>query len=516
MDQIWVAFDGGILRMRPRDGSRVQQYGPSDGLIDSTINAIHSDRRGDLWIGGNRGLSRLHGNRFETLTDHNGLPPRAVTSVIDDDSGNLWLTYRYFGFVRVARDEIDRAISDPAHRVRYESYSMSDGIAGAPDLLNGDIAAKSADGRLWFVTGRGLTIFDPAEHRTEIDSEPSVPRIEGVTADDHRYRTAVGTALPPRTGRLRIDYTVVNLASLDKISFRYRLDGFDKDWVDGTMPRQAYYTNLPPGQYRFRLQAAHDTQTWTDAESDWSFQIEPMFYETRWFYALSVVAVGLLAVGVWRVRIRQVRKQLALVYNERIRLSRDIHDTLLQSLYGVALQLDAAPRDPHPSPLRMHLQRIRRQIDDHISEARQAIWDLRSPALNRQDLVGALRDSGDVLTAGKVAFNLKVTGTPRRYAAKLETHVLRIAHEAIMNAVRHAGARHVELELGFSDQGLSLRVTDDGRGFDITQYSTLHLSHYGLVNMKERAADVGGRCIIESKPGAGSSVIAEFPLAPVA
>jgi signal transduction histidine kinase len=288
--------------------------------------------------------------------------------------------------------------------------------------------------------------------------------------------------------------------------------------VDGTGPRQAFYTNLPPGTYRFRLQASTNAAEWNDAEVDWAFSIQPMFYQTRWFYFLCAVGLLACAIGAWQLRVRHVRKELALVYGERLRLSREIHDTLLQSLYGIALQLDVASLflRERPSPLEVHLQRIRRQIADYIAEARQSIWDLRSPALDRCDLVAALRDTGDRLTAGKVPFVFRVSGTPRRCPSKLETHVLRIGHEAIMNAVRHSQARQVEMEIAFEDRAVRRRGADDGCGFGSDGANGSPLGHYGLTSMRERAADAGGRCMIRSAPGAGVQVIAEFPLTPAA
>jgi signal transduction histidine kinase len=360
-------------------------------------------------------------------------------------------------------------------------------------------------------------VLDPRELRSSPDGAPGPPRIEGLTANDRRYSPTAGLVLPPRTSRLKIDYTVMSLSSLERIRFRYRLDGFDTQWVDGTGPRQALYTNLPPGAYRFRLQSSANSATWDGAEAGLSFSIEPMFYQTGWFYSVCAMALALLGMWAWRLRMRQARKALALVYGERLRLSREIHDTLLQSLFGVGLQLDAASHQLRDSPsfalVRAHLQRIQRQIEDYISEARQSIWDLRSPTLERRNLVEALQHTGENLTAGKVDFVLTVTGAPRPCPSKLETHVLRIGHEAIMNAVRHADAQRVEIEIGFEDRRLRLRVADNGRGFDARQTRTAGgLGHYGLMSMQERAADAGGRCTIESMPGAGVQVIAEFPI----
>jgi signal transduction histidine kinase len=234
---------------------------------------------------------------------------------------------------------------------------------------------------------------------------------------------------------------------------------------------------------------------------------------------VSVLGIVLCVIAAWRLRIQQMQKELAVVFGERLRLSRELHDTLLQSLIGIAWQLDSAAHDLRdgPSRTRIQLTAMRKQIEDYIREAKQSIWDLRSPMLERQDLVGALRSAGAQLTAGKVDFAFMVTGTPQSCPPRVETNALRVGHEAIMNAVRHAKATHVEMEVAFDRQTLRLRVADDGCGFDMEQVSASGaFERYGLVSMRERADDVGGRCTIESGLGRGVRVTAEFPLSPSA
>lgn len=515
--RLWVAFEGGIVRMLDRDG-HIAQYGPETGLTHTIIYAIHQDRWGDIWVGGNGGVSRLRGNRFQTLSFRPEVLNWPVAAIMDDDAGDLWIAFAFFGFIRVGHDELSRAMDDASYPLRYAVYNTGDGI-GYPDTSYGGDAGQGRNGALWFLSSRGVTVIDPRELRMQ-GAVPVRPRVEGITADDRRYSATAAAALPPRTSRLRIDYAVVNLSSSSgRIRFRYRLDGFDTNWVDGTGPRQAFYTNLPPGSYRFRLQASGNTLTWNEAETNWSFSIRPMFYQTRWFYSACVLALGLCAMGAWRLRMRQVRKELAAVFGERIRLSREIHDTLLQSLVGLALQLDSAAhdaRDPS-SRTREQLVGMRRQVEDYVREVRQSIWDLRSPSLDRHGLIGALRATGERLTAGKVRFGLTVVGTPRPCPPKVEAHVLRIGHEAVMNAVRHADAQQVQMEIGFDKETLRLRVVDDGCGFNASRTGVPSLArHYGLATMKERAADAGGRCVIESVSGSGVQVLAEFPLAPTA
>jgi signal transduction histidine kinase len=249
--------------------------------------------------------------------------------------------------------------------------------------------------------------------------------------------------LPPRTARLEIDYTVLNLTSPLKTRFRYRLEGFDADWIDADTRRQAFYTNLSPGQYRFRVVANNDEGTWAEPGAVWAFTIRPMFYETSWFVGASLASIVLAVLAAWRIRTRQLRKQFSLLLGERARLSREIHDTLLQSLVGVALQFDVIANDPHATPAstKARLVRMRKEVEEYIREARQSIWDLRSPKLQRLDLPAALREAGERAAGDVLGFTFTVRGTPHRCAANIEEQLLRIGQEAVMNASRHAHAR---------------------------------------------------------------------------
>jgi signal transduction histidine kinase len=273
--------------------------------------------------------------------------------------------------------------------------------------------------------------------------------------------------------------------------------------------RQAFYTNLLPGEYQFRVQAASTEAAWGDAEAAFRFAIAPMFYETGLFYALCGLVVAGAGAGVWRLRMRQMRKQMAAVFGERLRLSREIHDTLLQSLLGLAIQLDTAA---HSTPTSGQLTRMRKDIEDFIVETRHSVWNLRAPVLDHEGVVGALRQTGQRLIRDKMAFDFRVIGTPRPCPPTIETHLLRVGHEATMNAVRHSGGKRVTMDIDFDDALVRLRVRDDGRGFDPAASSDRSATQYGLSSMRERAADAGGQLTIHSAPGAGCEVILEFPL----
>jgi signal transduction histidine kinase/ligand-binding sensor domain-containing protein len=508
---VWLAFDdGAVSRIEPDAASHL--FAADDGLTGGIYRAFYEDRDGTIWLAGSEGLSRFSRGAFVTLRRGSHFPTDFLTAIVDDEDGNLWLGTGS-GIVRLRRSEFERAVEDRGYTVHFTTYDRSDGLAGLPFVYsNSRRAIRAKDGRLWFVTGRGLTVIDPSALLPDREQPPV--RIEGVLADDRRVHPDPLVALPPQTSRLEINYTVLNLTSPLKTRFRYRLDGFDQDWVDAGGRRQAYYTNLPPRAYRFQVMASNSEGAWEDAAAVWDFSIRPMFYQTAWFWTASVLALILAVWGAWRLRIRQVRHQFSLLLGERVRLSREIHDTLLQSLVGVALQFDDMANDADAAPFnRDRLVRMRKQVEEYIREARQSIFDLRSPKLAAHDLAAALREAGEQATAEHaVQFEFSLEGTPRRCSAKVEEQVLRIGQEAVVNAVRHAHASTIRMELRYDGDALTLKVTDDGRGFDPGHQARDADGHYGLVSMRERAEGVGGDLIVASRIGGGTEIATHLPL----
>jgi len=510
--RLWIAFDqSGVGFVDP--GGAFRALGSSEGLPPGTQTAVYSffeDREHVVWIAGAGGVSRFANGRVVTLTADNGLPGARVWSVLEDGEGYLWLSVDR-GLLRVDRRELAAAAADRGHRIRYRLYDTSDGLAGAP--LGNIRSARGSDGRLWFVRGGGLTEVDP--RRLGPDGPRRAPvRIESAVANEQRLAPDPLVRLPAGTKRLQISYTAVALTGSNKLRFRYRLDGFDTAWVDAGTRRQAFYTNLSPGSYRFRVETTEEDGTWSPADATWAFAIRPAFYQTSWFYAAMLAAVGLAVAAAWRARLRRVRRDFSLVLAERARLSREIHDTLLQSLVGVALQFDgiANALDGSAAAARDQLVRIRRQVEAYIREARQSIWDLRSPVLETHDLAAALRAFGKRAVAGTpVRFAVTVVGTPRRSSPKVENQLLRIGQEAITNAVRHAQATRIALEVRFDEQAITLRVVDDGRGFEYEYPGREADAHYGLTTMKERAEELGGRFTIRTGAGRGTAVETVVP-----
>lgn len=513
----WFAFSDGQVAMS--DGDEIRVLGPADGVDGGVYQAIYEDSQHAIWLGGTAGLTRYADQRFVTIRQGNGFPVNNLTAIVEDDASYLWMGSGV-GILRIHRDECNRAAADPTYQVQYRLYDRSDGLAGLPFVYSTNRRAiRARDGGLWFVTARGLTVIDPRELRTDDAAQPV--RIEGIFADGVRVPTLASMAgaarLPAGTSRVEIEFTALNLTSPLKQQFRYRLEGFDPDWISAGTRRQAFYTNLPPRDYRFRVMSGGVDGSWRGAGESWAFAIEPMFYQTRWFMVLSIGLLVAAVGGAWRLHVGQVRKQFALLIGERVRLSREIHDTLLQSLVGIALQFDALANEPDATTdgHKDRFVRMRKQVEEYIREARQSIWDLRSPKLQTRDLATALRESGERAAAqAGVAFSLNVSGAPRRLPAKIEEQLLRIGQEAVVNAVRHARAEQVSVELAYDPSRLVLRVDDDGRGFEPTHTLPQNGNgHYGLTSMRERAEQVGGRLRVTSAPGRGTHIEATVPMA---
>jgi signal transduction histidine kinase/ligand-binding sensor domain-containing protein len=503
--RMWLGGTGGQVTIIMPTGTRRTEHLPI-----GTVSAMYEDRTsGAVWIGGASGLARFANGRFVSITRDTGFPAD-VLSMVTDEMGAMWVAVPV-GIVRVEQAEFDKAAATPGYQLRYLLFDASDGSAGVPTRSGGPNAVRDADGRLWFSTGNGLTIVDP-KHLGAPRQPPAV-RIESGTANAQRFDVVPALSLPARTSHLQLEFTSLTLTDPARVRFRYRLDGFDSDWTDAGTSRQATYTNLPPRDYRFRVMASNNDGSWNQpGEASWSFTILPAWYETKAFYLGCLLAMALLLWGAWRYRVMQVRRQFALVLAERIRMSRTIHDTLLQGMVGIALQFNDLSKTVDATPVaREQLGRIRRQVEDYIREARSSIWDLRSPRLEQRSLADALREAGERVTAGThVAFDLEVTGTPRECSSKTAEQLLLIGQEAVSNAVRHAQAHHVRMELRYEDDRLRLCVSDDGRGFDIEVARNTE-GHYGLISMRERAEQVRGWFSVVSAPGTGTQIEAIVP-----
>jgi signal transduction histidine kinase/sugar lactone lactonase YvrE len=500
---LWLGAMHGRLGVLHRDGTFERR---NTGV--GSITAITPGADGSLWVGGDDGLSLVDADRIRTLTAAHGLPTR-VRSIVEDRDGVLWVGFGS-GIARLEKAELLRALATPGYRVQYRLFNTADGAAGVPMTEGSRTAVRAHDNRLWFATSAGVTVIDPQQIGEPRHTAPAI--LESLMAGARTIAPVPGAALPARTSQLQFMFTAPTLTDSMRVEFKYRLDGVDRDWVDAGTNRQAAYANLGPGPYTFRVMATNGDGAWSTPAA-FAFSVSPTFYQTRAFYVVCALALLCAIYASWRLHARRVHTQYALVLAERMRMSRAIHDTLLQGLAGLALQLDDLSHVPatNPSATSDRVRRMRRRVEEYIREARQSIWDLRAPALEQRSLPHALREVGARAVENRaVSLDVSVKGAPQSCPPAVEQQLLLICQEALTNAVRHGSPRRIDVELEYGHKQVSVRVCDDGQGFDPARVEHA-TGHYGVLSMRERAAQVRGRLTIASKPGDGTRVEAVVP-----
>jgi signal transduction histidine kinase/ligand-binding sensor domain-containing protein len=501
-ERVWFKAAGALYMIDPGGSPRRLDWG--DGF--SGIYQETSD--GPLWLFGVNGAGRLDGEGVSTIGRTNGLPETQVFAVVPTSDGYVWVKTPV-GILRVSEEVFRQAKKDPAIKIPYTLYDTEDGMAGLP---LGSSAIRGADGRLWFTTLNGIAIVDSNIARGDSTAPPV--HIQGLQADAQRLDIASTLRLPPNTATIEVDYSAVTFSSPTKVRYRYRLEGFDRDWQDAGTRREALYTNLPPGQYRFHVSAAHNERGFSSDGATIAFTLLPAFYQTSWFYWMCALTVALALWAIWRLRVRHLQHEFQLVLGERVRVSREIHDTLLQSLAGVALQLDALSESAPVGAMKDALVNARREVEEYVRETRRSIRKLRSPKLEHGDLAMALRHTGERATSGTpVQFTLTTTGQVQECQTDVEQQLLRIGEQAVLNSVRHANASEVHVKLHYGDDAIQMRVSDNGRGFNPEDVMADGSEHYGLVSMRERTAQAGGQMSITTHPGGGTAVEVVVPVA---
>jgi signal transduction histidine kinase len=296
------------------------------------------------------------------------------------------------------------------------------------------------------------------------------------------------------------------------VVFRYKLDGFDRNWIDAGTRRIAYYTNLPPGSYRFRVLARNNDGFWNENGASIAFRLEPHFYQTYWFAALMLAALALLAGSIYRWRVKHVEARFDAVLRERNRIAREIHDTLAQGFAGVSVQLELVSRlmEASGDAAREHLNQARSLVRKSLADARSSIWELRSQSRDDEDLGARFsRMANQVAGSGPPKVELQVRGAYRPLSPKVEHELLKIAQEAVTNAVRHANAERIDMELVFDSGKLRMTIADNGQGFVSSPNGVGPDGHFGLRGMRERAQEIDAELKVQSAAGKGTMVSVE-------
>ena len=508
---IWAGTYGeGLWQIR--DGGK-KHFTTTDGLGSNAIRSIYEDPDGTLWIGTfGGGLNSLREGVFRKFTARDGLLSDNIWHIEDDQTGWLWLSTTR-GICRIAKQQLHDLAAGVIHSLMPVNYGLDDGLRSAqcaPGFPAGAGGTRTADGRLWFPTSKGLAVFDPKEPSHQ--SLPPIIHLTEVRVNGGPIDTNGSNQLPPGSGRMQFRFAAIHLRAPERVQYAYRLEGLDRDWSFPGERRTINYNSLRHGSYRFVVKAMLPDGDSTEAS--FPFELRPRFFETVWFRFLAVLAALLAVYGVYQLRLQQIRSRFALVLEERARIAREIHDTLAQGFVGISSQLEAVALALNTSVegARKHLEMARKMARHSLTEARRSVMDLRASALDGQDLSEALASAARQWAAGTaVTIEMSVTGQLPKLPEEVEQHLLRIAQEAVANALKHACPRKIRIGLRFEPRKLWLRVEDDGRGFEPgNAFNTLG-GHFGLLGMRERAERIGGELHLLTSPGTGTQVEVSAP-----
>jgi ligand-binding sensor domain-containing protein/signal transduction histidine kinase len=538
-----------------KDG-RFATYTTADGLASNTVSAILETRDGTIWFATPNGLSSLSRGHWTTYATGDGLPSNSVNCLFEDSSGVLWIgTSRGLAFFKSGRVQVPR---DPPDSLREEAFGMSedkegwlwiatsghvlrvsnqklssgvlssaevceygaaDGLPNAKGVKRSRSVIADGEGRIWFSLTRRLSVVDPS-HITN-SSAPALPHVEAIMADNDPITVGELVRIPSSRRRITFMYSGLSLAVPERIRFRYFLDGFDRGWSEPTAAREAVYTNLSPGSYRFRMIASNSYGQWNDSEAAISLEVDPAFWQTWWFRVSCTVAFLALLWALYQLRLRQVARQFNTRLEERVsertRIARDLHDTLLQSFHGLLLRFQTVSNLLPAGEPKQKLDSAIDQAAQAITEGRDAVQGLRSSTVETNDLALTINTLGQELASGETnpnaaEFHVEVEGTPQNLHPILRDEVYRIAGEALRNAFKHAQAQRIEVEIRYDERQLRLRVRDDGKGIDAKHLDgDRYVGHYGLRGMRERAKLMGGKLTVWSELDSGTEVELGIP-----
>jgi signal transduction histidine kinase/ligand-binding sensor domain-containing protein len=517
--RIWLGFQDGTLILL-EDGRVLRNWSGRTSAVGHNVSSI-AGRGRHIWLSGEK-LVFFDGENFYEVTPVDGTHFK-VWGIVETQDGSLWLCENR-GVVSISSSEVARFLENHDHRVQYQIYDVLDGLPGSfHDAAPRTREIQGTDGRLWFSSTKGIAWLDPATLPTNMLPPPV--SIRSMKADGKDY-SASGVRIPPLATSLEIDYTALSLSIPERVRFRYRLDGVDKNWQDAGTRRAAFYTMLGPGKYHFRVSACNSDGIWNEEGAHLDFSIAPTFYQTTWFHALWAAAFLALLWAFYQMRLHQLRQQFSIKLEERVsertRIARELHDTLLQSFHGLMFQFQAARNLLTRSP-ESAMQAMDEAIlatEQAIAEGRDAIRDLRPEPAAQHDLAELLTAAGEELADAQSEnghvprFRVVVEGQPQKLSPTLQDEIYRIGREVIRNAFHHAVATRVEVEVRYGDHQLRLRIRDDGKGIDPEVLAARgRPGHWGLPGIRERAERIGARLEFWSESGVGTEVELSVPAA---
>ena len=509
---IWVStYEGDIITM---DKGNVVDYPVKPNSPLRYVRAFAEHAPHEIWAGGAGGLVLIDRGHLRVIRPAALDSLEDVTGIVDAGSDGLWLNTAG-GVIHVSRDEADRALRDPSYRFQGERFDSFDGLPGQTQAVDPfPKAIQGTDGRIWFTATRGVAWVDPKN--IPRNAVPPPVSITSVSADRSRYPRLADLRLPAHTTNVQIDYSALSLSVPERVRFRYKLDGSDKGWQDVGTRREAYYSNLGPGSYQFRVIACNNDGVWNESGASLGFSIAPAYYQTAWFRVSCAAAFLALLWALHRFRLHQIASEFNVRLEERVvertRLARDLHDTLLQGFQGLMLRLQALDDLLPQGEAKDELEQTLDRADQVVAEGRKAVHDLRLSTVVTNDLARAVRALGDELSSEDSAtFGFLVEGETRELHPIVRDEVYRITREALRNAFSHARARHIEAEIIYAENLFRLRIRDDGEGIAPAILEDGRAGHYGLPGMRERAAEIGAKLDIWSGIGTGTEIDLSVP-----
>lgn len=509
-DRVWVAYRDRVVVL---EGESFKLFGPEQGVNIGRPAVLSAGRH--LLLGGEYGVQVFVDGRFVTLSTREEGASDRVTGVLETSTGDLWWVAAK-GLVHVAASELRRALETKRYQVDIRLFDVDDGFPGTSRSNRpGPVIAETPDGRIWFEGSAGLAFIDPRAIRT--NPIAPVPRIRSVAFDGKTFDSPGQRIELQGVRDLQIDYTGLGLTQPERITFKYRLDGVDTQWHDAGTRRQALYSNLPPGEYVFRLNAANEAGVWAAEDAVLGVVVPPAFYETSWFRA-AVALFGLALLWLThRLVLRQQAARLSVEHRaraqERERIARDLHDTLLQAMQGLILRLHSlALRDTSAETMRRDVAGLLDNAEALLEQGRDRVQQIASD-LETEDLRQALIQTAErFLDRGVTQFEIRVSGDPWQLHPEVHREALAIGREALVNACKHAQASRIDVEIEYGASEIAISVRDDGAGISAAVLDQGgKRGHFGLQTMRRRANEIRGRLRISSAQSGGTHVTLHVP-----
>jgi signal transduction histidine kinase/ligand-binding sensor domain-containing protein len=493
-------------------GLTVHEITKEDGLSSPFILSTSTDSLGGVWVGTKAGgVDFIRGQRAIHIAPESGIPAYPVSSVLDDGSGMLWISTTR-GLLRVPVKEMHDLVDGNRQTVDAVLLGKSDGMRSSECRGVGQPAAtRMQDGTLWFTTSKGFV--HTRTSALPFSAAPLEVRIEGLSLDNTLLPPSGQVTLAPGMSDLEFEFDATRLANPYHLQFRYKLDGYDRDWTLAR-GRHAHYRRLPPGHYRFLVSARDAGMAWDDKLATVFVEQKPFFYQTWWFYAAIGITLTGAIVALFLMRVARIKGRMSMVIEERNRIAREWHDTLMAGFAAISWQLEATKERflAESSESFSSLNLARNMVRHCQAEARRIIWDLRDGTEPVGPLSRILSRELDRMSGRlDVPTHFRVHGEEASLTPADMHHLVCICQEAVTNAIRHAAPKTIEVGLEYHAARIMLSVKDDGHGFQLTPPAASQHGHFGITVMQERAQKLGGRLQVHSSPGSGTEILVEVP-----